>query len=526
MIGGVSLFDVADLAVSVEPRPARYVALTTLLVVLATTFAGQAAAVSDHRIHLDDGEATVEITFEVYGEDPDSLYQRWTTSITVPSSAEIRSVRDSQGEVESYSRNGDQLSVESNTGPLRSKEVFTVEYSFDATVESHGEFTVVELDLVGFRDSRDDVPDEVTQARITAEDDVLSWSPAPGFRSGHGDDGLVFRGEGSASVRVVVGENDDVHDHYTVSGDQNLLEADDLYSTVPAALGFAPPVASHPVVVLSDDRYEEEVNPWSAGQHRTGGLIFLRESLVEDGDYVSTLLHETTHTYNAFAFSWSRKNPAWFDEGTSQYVEFLVDRQRGEVRSELFGEERREPATCPDGSSGCVRRLPPRGDADELWRYHRDDETRMETWTSEDHRQRGFGYAFSELAMREYVLENGGDALHPVYSEIGEREERVRERQQASDVVLETMEYDLRPCDEPTRQEFETCIDSVNSMDAVVPGFQGGDRETVRLEEIEMPEPEPREPGEPEQRPGATRLVAEWFSGFFDWLRSLFAVAG
>ncbi len=454
-------------------RLGSYLGLTLLAVLLLTSFAGDAAAVSDHRIQLDDGEATVELTFEVYGEDADAAYQRWSTRITVPSSAEIQSVRDSQGEVTSYSRTGDELSIESNAGPLRSHEVFTVEYVFDAEVESHGEFTVVELELVGFQDARDDVPDEVTQARITAEDDVLSWSPARGFGSAYGNDTLVYRGDGSSSVRVVVGEDDGVHDHYTVSGDHRLTEADDLYSTVPAALGFQPPVVSHPVVVLSDDRYDDEVNPWSAGQHRTGGLIFLRESLVEDGEVVSTLLHETTHSYNSFALAWARENPAWFGEGTAQHVEFLVDRQRGDVRAELFGEERREPATCPDGSDRCFRRVSPRGDPDELWRYYQDDDTRMLTWTSEDHRRRGFGYAFSELAVREYVHERDGEALHPVYRGLRKREGPVDDRERASEVVLDMMDHDLRPCDEGTREEFDACIDEVNSMDAVVPGFQG-----------------------------------------------------
>ncbi len=498
-----------------------YVSLLATVLLASSTLlvSGEAAAVSDHDIHVEDGDVHVEVTFELYAEDPDTRYNRWTTTVSAPESAEILRLEDSNGEIMDYSFEDGGLSFETNSGSPRNKEVVTLEYVDDeAEVESVAGFTIVDVQLLGFSNHRDDVADEVTQARVSADRDVLSWSPSHGFTSAIDEDILVLSGEGSAALRVVVGSDEDGHDHYSVSGGHHLPEADRLYSTVAAALGFTSPVETHPVAVLPDSRYDETVNPWSAGQHRTGGLILLRESVVEDGDPSTTVLHETTHAYNAFAFTWSPERPEWFDEGTAQYVEFLVDRQRGEVRSELFGGERREEALCPDGTEGCIRTIPPRGDADELWRYHQDGDSYMETWTTEHHRQRGFGYAFSELAIREYVMNEGGDALHSIYREMM-RESRVEDRAEASDTVLDLMNYDLGPCDHASRQAFEDCVDQVNSMDAVIPEYQGGSRQTIEMQEIEMPEPREEQPRE--LHPWL-QAVADLFAGLFDFLRGLF----
>ncbi|MFB6077113.1 MAG: hypothetical protein ABEK12_03215, partial [Candidatus Nanohaloarchaea archaeon] len=162
---------------------------------------------------------------------------------------------------------------------------------------------------------------------------------------------------------------------------------------VPAAVtGFLPQVNSYPVIVYPDEEYDAKVDRWSAGQYRTGGLIFIRRSVLAKDAGPAVVLHEVMHGFNAQALRWSNARRAWFDEGTAKYVEWLINANRSIPQAEIFG----DPVRWREGDIRYT--LQPRKTPDSLWEYYRSGSDYMRTWTLfESEVDRTFGYAFAEL---------------------------------------------------------------------------------------------------------------------------------
>ncbi|MFW5983975.1 MAG: hypothetical protein ACOCRA_02100, partial [Halobacteria archaeon] len=409
-----------------------------LAVCLIATVAVDAVGATENRLRVDGETVEAEVTFELTSQEPINY---WGVSLGLPDEGRVESVRDGLGEIEDYETDDGSLEFRTNTGVARETETVTVEYVVEnATVESYadGRLRVLEVSFVAF----DSGTDGATSARITAEDTVLSASPTDGFEVDVTERGALYDGEGSATVRVVVGgESDAPYDRYAVFGDADLSEAEDLYRVVPATFGFEPTAYKHPVVVLNDTRYDRIAEDWSEAQHRSGGVILLRGSA---SDHTGAVLHETAHAYNAEALAWSDETVGWFEEGTATYVEFLADRRRGETRRALFTGDR-----VRDGE-----RVGPRGSVDTILDYY-DGDGFMRTWnTADGDRNRRFGYAFSELVVRSYVKENGATALRETYDELLSTDARSTTAEETTRRILESMgagEEVLRPCERGSR---------------------------------------------------------------------------
>jgi hypothetical protein len=417
---------------------------------------------------ISDGSVEAETTFDLRASDGDLNY--WTIRFTLPEGARVVSVEDTFGKIEDYEVDGDKLKFETNPGEARESETVRIDYVVeDAIVAKYGNLKIVEVGFVGYNEAID----RSTSTRITADDKILSASHPAGFSSTVTKRGVVYEGddgEGSATARVAVGDGKE-YDRYALFGDQNvdLSEADSLYSIVPRAFGFEASVYKHPVVVLSDEEYNETVNKWSEGQYRSGGVILLRSSA---DDVTETMLHETVHAYNSEALSWSDPTVGWFEEGTSEYVEFLADRIRGETRLSLFVGNRTR-----DGE-----RVGPRRTIEELRRYY-DGTEFMRSWepSDTDNNRKRFGYTFSELIVRSYVNENGATALHETYDNLREVNRRATTPQEATGAVLNAMDTEagvLRPCMAESRSETIDCLRRINTMEATVPAYDGIEAET------------------------------------------------
>jgi len=213
--------------------------------------------------HFSEGSVEAETTFDLRASDEDLNY--WTVSLSLPEGARVVSVEDTFGEIEDYEVDGDKLKFETNPGEARESETVRVDYVVeDAIVAKYGNLKIVEVGFVG----DDETTDRSTSTRITADDKILSASHPAGFSSTVTDEEVLYRGDGSATVRVAVGDGDE-YDRYAVFGDESvdLSEADELYSIVPRTFGFEASVYKHPVVVLDDKEYNETVNKWSEGQY-------------------------------------------------------------------------------------------------------------------------------------------------------------------------------------------------------------------------------------------------------------------
>jgi len=184
------------------------------------------------------------------------------------------------------------------------------------------------------------------------------------------------------------------------------------------------------------------------------------------------VLHETVHAYNAEALSWTDQTVGWFEEGTSEYVEFLADRARGETRRSLFVGDRTR-----DGE-----RIGPRGNVEELRGYY-DGTEFMRSWepSDTDNDRRRFGYSFSELIVRSYVNDNGPAALHETYDNLRDFNGRATTPQEATGAVLNAMDTEadvLRPCEAESRSGTVECLRPINTMEATVPAYDGIEAKT------------------------------------------------
>jgi hypothetical protein len=484
-------------------------AILFLIFFLSLSAIAGTAAGTESDVHIENSSVETEMSLELHAGDEKLNY--WRASVELPEGASIVSVEDSLGEIDEYEVSDGVLTFKTNTGRARETETVTVDYVVDnAVIEEFGGLRLVEIPLVSFSREK-----EETRVRVTADDEILSTSPAHGFNTELTAEEAVYVGEGGGAVRIVVGEPDKEYGRYAVFGGSNLSEAEELYGVVPAAFGFGPPVNRHPVVFLGDDRYEEAAGEgWSSGHHRTGGVIMVRRSTE---DVTETVLHETTHAYNDYALSWTDENVGWFEEGTAGYVEFLADRKNGEVRPELFGDVRYRE------EDGQYRVVSPRGDIVDLIEYYEGEEF-MPTWdpSEGDDDRRRFGYAFSELVVREYVAEKGPDALRETYDELTSRQEEVSSEEAATEAVLDAMGRDgLRPCESSNRDEVEACLSRINGMEATVPAYGETDRDTFEYDGVEPPEQKENE-SDSEDGGGFFGFLRGLLASFVEFVRSLF----
>lgn len=442
-----------------------------LAALVSAPLVADTAAATESSLRIDGGTVDANVTFELTS---DERLNYWEVGVELPDGATVDRIEDSLGEVRGYEVRDGVLEFRTNTGAGRRSETVTVEYTVgNGTVERYagGDLRVVEVGFVGFDGG---TVDGRTRATVTAEGTVFSASPEAGFEREVDEDAATYVGDGAATVRVAIGDDDSVGEHrnYAVFGDANLSVADETYGVVPAAFGFEAEVHRHPVVVLGDRRYNRTAEAWSRAQYRSGGVILLRRSATGDAD---VLLHETAHAYNAEALAWGEATVGWFEEGTAGYVEFLADRKRGETRRALFAGDR-----IRDGE-----RVSPRGSLDRLVSYYRGDGF-MGAWNpaEADEDRRRFGYAFSELALRAYVKENGAEALHGTYDALLRQDAAAQTHERATRVVLNAMgDGDvLRPCAAPARAEVVGCLREVNTMDATVPAYGGEGRETYAFD--------------------------------------------
>ncbi len=477
-----------------------------LLVLILLLLVGVGGAITTYNITVDGDTAYMNVTFELYsslGEDGEPRkINYWETTWSTPPNTEIRSISDSQGELTEYSFNGETLRFKTNSGPRRSKEVINLQLAVNDVIEErYNGLDLVRLRLSGFPDRRDDVPDEQTQVTVETTNRLLSESHSYGFNHTLDRHSATYKGDGPLNLHLALGDGDAEYDNYVLFGEGNLTGADELYWLVPAITGMGvtaprPAMNKHPVIVLPDEQYDENVDTWSSGQYRTGGLIFLRASTAENEDLPAILLHEVMHAYNEHALEWTNEGLGWFDEGTAKYVEYLVKHEKNLRYAELFGEDVTWTGPCEDSAGRCRYTLSPRGTPDQLWNYYRQESDFMYTWTpsgSATTEERRFGYAFSELLIRNYIRNNGGDSLHPVYTDlVSMQRDPDASVMVETEQVLDSLDADFTPCYDPdaaSRQDFESCLDTVNDMEPPVPETVTVDDTThhITIDPIERP---------------------------------------
>lgn len=424
----------------------------------------------------------------------------------LPEDTEILGVEDSIGEINDYTVNNRRLSFQTNTGDRRTSERVKIRYRIDREAEEvYRGLKKRQFSLPGFQGRESFGKIEM--------DDLISGRTGYGFETAYGKDHFNFSGTGPVNIRLKAGQGNKT-DYYDFFG-KTPQEDQSLAYEIPVAMtGQVQNFERFPVAVINPEGFDDYSGNWVAGEY-IGGSIKLRENLGDS--FTPVLAHETVHGLNDRKLNWDQTSSSYMDEGTAKYVEHLVKMQmQGRDRvPQLFGEEV-SYMKHKDGKRYRVT-LPSQGDRDKLWSYYRNDEDFMKNWNPLDFsNERGFGYAYSELIIRNHVVHENG-SLQDVYrTEPGETVNTNTEKWS-----IYSNNFDLKPCNYSQRTRFDNCLDEINSYNYSIYRATDIDREgnTIKIEDIQIPENTVERPAD---RYIERRGLYDFLSDILQFFRELF----
>ncbi len=420
------------------------------------------ASFINYNIEVLGEEAIVTATI---GLEADSPVNSFSTKIGLPENSEILSLRDSKGEIKGFTVKDEMIEFETNSGARKTRE--TVELKYEISEFCKGKLSKpcqMDISLPGFPGSNSSV--KITGQRI------LSFETIPSFAGEIKEKELELIGEGAPSFYAFYSDEGTEFDNFVLFNqssmskkeieEKGLREADSLIEIIPQATGISLPYKKIPLVILDAADYEEKINPYSLGVYMTGGVIVLNSEAFNE-NATAIILHETTHAFNAQAIEWDSSGAAWFDEGTAKLIENYVRELRGERKPNLF------IGNITWNESNYRYTLQPRGNIEELVSYLLEKKKFMKEWDTKNGETREFGYAFSELYVKEFIKEKGFEELQKAYREMLAVKDRIENRAEFTDKLTEILEKPLTPCKSQKEQEIRDCVKKLNSFEIMLP---------------------------------------------------------
>ncbi|MFH1235177.1 MAG: hypothetical protein V1493_06205 [Candidatus Diapherotrites archaeon] len=396
--------------------------------------------------------------------------QAQATSFTLnnfflPENSTVISMRDSIGQIKNHSVSKDGLSFETNSGGMRNKETIELKYKVAGIAkDEYSPLYSAEISLPGSADS-------ALSIEMKGEK-IISFEATPGFNGEISNGTLKIAGKGPAGFSAFYSSGGTESEHFVLfnrSGlsdkeinENGLAEAGNLFWLAPQFLGFNVPFEKIPVLALGEEEYNEKINSYSEGVYRTGGIIVLRENAFEK-NAAAVILHETVHAFNAQAMEWNESGASWFDEGTAKFLEGRAEKILGKKNPNLFYGD----ITWLQGNYKYT--LKPAGNAGDLAEYLLQKKRFMEEWDTESEETRDFGYAFSELYVRDFIKEKGFNALQQAYRKLLEIKETAGNRQEFSAEIVSVLGKELYPCDRESEQEIRACAEGLDSFEFKIP---------------------------------------------------------
>jgi hypothetical protein len=478
------------------------------LLLLTTFFLVSAAAEIQYQGVMD--EETVKMNTSIQLEcDEDCPVSRWSLNWNLPENAEIIEIRDGLGEIEDYDRTGRTVSLTTNREE-RYNATVRIQMRIDEPAEEvYDGLYYRKMSLPSFRG-------ETTTGQIKVEN-LVSGKVGFGFESSFVDEEFRFRGEGPTNIRVNFGEGME-NRYYEFFGEDrdNSTEA---YEIAVGTTGQVQNFERFPVAVMDNRTYNEKVNRWSSGEY-VSGAISLRDDLGEE--YLPVLTHETIHGLNDKFLSWDQTESTYLDEGTAEYAEYLMKKKlyrngRADTGTrEVFGERKEYRVEEEDGT--YIYTLRPQGDREQLWNYYQDDREFMKGWNPRQSEEaREFGYAYSELLIKYYTVNNG--TVRDLYSDIA-MEEKIESPQQKWDVLSDHMV--MEPCNFDSRQRFDRCLDQINDHNyPVYTAKPDASRSKLEFNEINVPNRTRKDSGVRETVEKTQITFQQFLKGFLDYIVSL-----
>jgi hypothetical protein len=449
--------------------------LPILLMIMAVTMA---AGQVSHQIHAGVDEARINSTVKLSCERESSNcpVNRWRLTWNLPEDAEVVSIEDSLGEIEDYETEGSQVSITTNSGDSRTSETVKIRMKIDRDAEEiYDGLYKRSFSLAGFKGE-----DAFGSLR---NDNLLSGWTSHGFETAYSDEYLNFTGTGSVSIRTKFGEGQET-EYYEFFGGEPPQDTDLAYEVSVGTTGIVQGFKRFPVASMDSKTFNDTVAEWSAGEY-IGGSIKIREDLEKD-DFLPVLAHETVHGLNDRYMNWDRTKSSYIEEGTGKYVEYLMKRKlEGPSRvGNLFG----EPVKYEEERNGkdYIITLPSSGSKERLWEYYQQDRDYMKTWNPMDYpERRDFGYAYSQLIIRNYVARMDG-SMSDIYTRV-DPEETLESAEEKWGLYGSFM--DMTPCKYDDRDRFNECLDEINEYEYRVLRATEIDRgaSSISVEQIKVP---------------------------------------
>lgn len=485
----------------------RKLILSALLVLL---IAAPAAADVQYSGDIDQDQVMLNTSIQLECNDPCPV-SRWGLTWTLPENAEIIEIRDSLGEIEDYERSGRSVSITTNTDEPRRTETVRIRIRIEEEAEE------VYDGLHYRRMSLPSLSGEETTATFHVDDMVSGWV-GHGFESSFSGEEFRIQGEGATNIRVNLGEGDENRFYEFFGEDRD--NSSEAYRLAVGTTGMVQDFERFPVAVMPPGTYNQTRPSWSSGEYIAGNIA-LRDNL--EDDYLPTLAHETVHGLNDRFLKWDQTRSSYLDEGVSEHVEYLMrkklyrnDRTETGTR-QVFGEK--EEYRVEEEDSTYIYTLSSQGDRERLWEYYQQDMDLMKKWNpvrAEEYRD--FGYAYSELLIKNYLMNQG--TVRDLYDDIRPGG-KIESSEEKWSYLSQHME--MEPCNYDSRERFDSCLDEINSHDYRVYSASSIQRGENRLEFDEIELPNRTETGSKDGVPSGEDIsFQDFLKGFIEYLLSFF----
>jgi hypothetical protein len=404
-----------------------------------------AKAETIHNINLEGDKIIINSTLVLKSE---KILDYWEVTIPLPDNSSIISVKDEVGDI-NYSLFNNKLTFKTN---LKKSKIRIINIIYSKPTEKKYGFNFIDLSLFGFKNE---------STIIIAPSFQYFFVPNAEIEYGKI---IKARGKGPLNAKILFGGKKE-SEHYFTNSNLNLEEIEKYYWVVEGITGLKIPI-KFGIVVLSEKEYKGSLEKWSAGTFEDG-LIIVRKDLNEKSK-IATIMHETIHGFNSFALDWDKTDISWFDEGVATYVSSVIFRILNETKPEIFGEE----IKWKEGNKIYI--LEPNHKPEDLLEYYKRNENWMLYWNPRKYNdeRREFGYAYSELFIREFLKENAS-ALHKVYKDLLKINKSVEDENERNKIILGILGKEFKPCYFLNLEKIKNCTKELNDMIFGIPKVNG-----------------------------------------------------
>lgn len=397
----------------------------------------------DH--NTETGESTVQVEVRL---SETSKFADWNLSWNIPESSTITEVRTKSSESVDFERDGSSVNFSEDDGPARNSETFYITYETSELISTTDRYSAHrnEVSLSG-------LPEADSYVEITFDEEIANAVRFSDHSLKVEEKTFTASGSGPPSFFINTMDESPVieTDDYAVYGEELPKETlDNSYAISTIATGVIPQYNQVPLVVLSEEDYDDRFNTVSEGQFN-GGIIYLSEEVTTERRLLPMLTHEYTHAVT------QRMEPTspsrWFTEGASQYTESIALDKVGRPQNEIDIDRYRD------------------------YQSNEDKWVSNSEWITFNNEQQKFAYSYSELLFKNKEMQTDDKYVHQLYRDMNTDSLTIDQDTQPN--VLYGDDWDGTICEGP-ESETRDCV--VEKMD-YIPNLEQPDEFVTPFEE-------------------------------------------